>query len=391
MMGPAPGLSKFFSARGGTRGATQKQLDFMSAVWFSPERALPQPGGKEHRMSQNNPIQRFFHVPPDGNPIVVPDLGAALSALESGGYIWLNFIDPAREDLAPLAGPLGLHALALEDCLDDEQIPKIEDYPTNTFILFNKFHFEAGELFIDEVDLFLGNNFLIVVSHNMHGTGSFLDRLEQMAGLDRANVMLGPDHLLHVILDHIVDGKFDTMERIREELDFLEENILYDLSSFRPEQLMALRRNLLRLRKSIIHEREILVKICRRDSPFITEKSIYDFRDIYDHIAKFFEEAEIFREMIASFMEIYLSMTNNRMAMLANRTNRFIRRLTIINTIFMPLTLLAGIGGMSEWSMITGPGNWKYSYPLFFLLMAVIGLVNYILLKRYESKDKDIE
>ena len=129
------------------------------------------------------------------------------------------------------------------------------------------------------------------------------------------------------------------------------------------------------------------MKICRKDSPFITEKSIYDFRDIYDHLAKFFEEAEIFREMISSFMEIYLSMMNNRMAILANRTNRFMRRLTLLTTIFMPLTLLAGIGGMSEWSMMTGPANWKISYSLFLLLMAIIGVVNYLLLKRYESKD----
>ena len=342
-------------------------------------------------MTRNSPVQRFFHVPPDGNPVVLPDLGAALAALGKGGYIWLNFIDPAREELAALAGPLGLHPLAVEDCLDDEQVPKIEDYPTNTFVLFNRFHYESGGLFIDEVDLFLGAGFLVVVSHNMHGSGSFLDRLEQVAGLNREDVVKGPDYLLQVILDHIVDQKFSTIEAIREELDAMEETILYDLASFRAEDLMAQRRNLLRLRKSIVHEREILVKICRRDSPFITEKSIYAFRDIYDHIAKFFEEAEIFREMIASFMEIYLSMTSNRMAMLANRTNRFIRRLTIINTIFMPLTLVAGIGGMSEWSMMTGPENWKYSYPLFFLLMAVIGFVNFILLKRYESKDKEME
>ena len=120
-------------------------------------------------MNQNNPVQRFFHVPPDGNPVVVPDLAAALAALNGGGYIWLNYLDPAREDLAALAGPLGLHPLAIEDCLDDEQIPKIEDYPTNTFVLFNKFHYEAGELFVDEVDLFLGKNFLVLVSHNLHG------------------------------------------------------------------------------------------------------------------------------------------------------------------------------------------------------------------------------
>ena len=117
---------------------------------------------------------------------------------------------------------------------------------------------------------------------------------------------------------------------------------------------MRLRRDLLTLRKSLFHEREILVKICRRDSPYVSEKAIYHFRDIYDHLAKYFEMVEIYREMITSLMEMYLSMINNRMAEMANRTNATVRRLTLINTVFMPLTLLAGIGGMSEWSMMTG-------------------------------------
>src|SRR5512138_1781307 len=141
-------------------------------------------------MSATTPSTKsFFHVPPDGNPVAVPDLAAAQEALKDGGYIWLNLLDPARDDLDALAQPFGLHPLSIEDCLDDEQIPKIEDYPTNNFILFNKFHYEAKELYVDEVDLFLGKNFLILVSHNMHGDPNFLDRLEQMAALERENVL----------------------------------------------------------------------------------------------------------------------------------------------------------------------------------------------------------
>lgn len=334
----------------------------------------------------------FFHVPPDGNPVAVPDLGSALEALRGGGYLWLNLIDPAREDLEALSQPFGLHPLAIEDCLDDEQIPKIEDYPANTFILFNKFHYEAQELFIDEVDLFLGKNFIILVSHNMHGDPSFLDRLEQMAGLERDNVLRGADYLLHVIMDYLVDQKFETIGSLRDEIDNIEEQIISDIAVFKPEELMRLRRHLLKIRKSITYEREILVKICRKDSRFITEKSIYEFRDIYDHLSKFFEETDIYREMISSFMEMYLSMMNNRMTMLSNRTNRIVRRLTMITTIFMPMTLLSGIGGMSEWSMMTGPENWKIAYPLFLVMMMVVGAGSYFILKRLESGDrKEIE
>ena len=148
-----------------------------------------------------------------------------------------------------------------------------------------------------------------------------------------------------------------------------------------------LRRALLAMRKSLFHEREILVKVCRRDSPFIGEKAIYHYRDIYDHLTKCFEIVEVYREMVTNAMEMYLSLINNRMARVSNRMNATVRRLTLITTIFMPLTLLAGVGGMSEWSMITGPDNWKVSYPLFLVGMAVIGLLSYRALRWLESRD----
>jgi magnesium transporter len=334
------------------------------------------------------PVRSFYHIPASGIPASLPDLDAALSALKGEGYIWLNFLNPGREDLAALSGPLGLHPLAVEDCLDEKQIPKIEDYPTNTFVLFNMFYYADRSLAVDEIDLFIGKNFLVIACQNLHGRPRFLERLLEVAILNAKNIGKGPDYLLHEVMDYIVDQKFHAVEAFQEEIERLEETILDSISSFRPRDLMVLRKNLLALRKSIIHEREILVKICRRDSPFISDKSIFDFRDIYDHLAKFYEEAEIFREMISNLMEMYLSTMNNRMSMLANRTNMVVRRLTFITTIFMPLTLIAGIGGMSEWSMMTGPHNWKIAYPLFFLLMVAVGIVNYLLLKKLESQDK---
>jgi magnesium transporter len=145
---------------------------------------------------------------------------------------------------------------------------------------------------------------------------------------------------------------------------------------------------LLTLRKSLFHEREILVKICRKDCQFIPEKAIFFYRDIYDHLAKFFELTESSRDIVTSLMEMYLSMLNNQMAISANDTNAIVRRLTFITTIFMPLTLLAGIGGMSEWSMMTGPENWKISYPAFIVAMGFLGVANYFFLKGFEKKRK---
>lgn len=333
------------------------------------------------------PTTRFYHIPPQGKITNLPSISDALVSLNNGGYVWLDFFDPTKEDLYSLVEPLGLHQLSIEDCFDDDQVPKIEDFPTNTFILFNSYSYIDKTLYIDEIDLFLGKNFLITVNRNNTKSKKFFDKLENTVTQDLVDIKRGPDFLLHVILDYIVDEKFSAIEILEDELDEAEEMIIKEPLIFKPETLIYLRRHLLRLRKSLFHEREILVKLCRRDSPFIKEKAIYHFRDIYDHLAKFFEATEIYREMIASLMEMYLSIINNRMTMTANQTNQFIRRMTLIMTIFMPLTLLSGIGGMSEWSMMTGPQNWKFSYPAFLVLMVVVALTCYYILKWVEKKD----
>ncbi len=339
---------------------------------------------------------RFYHIARDGNPARLSTLAEALSAIKGGGFIWLDFIRPSKEGLPALKGELsvlvealGLHPLSIEDCTDENQIPKIEDFPRNTFILFNTFSYSTQKLTIDEVDLFIGENFLVTVSGGEAGRERPFSSIEHMLELDIENVRQGPAFLMHVILDQIVDRKFLAIEALEDELDAAEELMLADASSFNPAGLLHLRRDLLALRKSLFHEREILVKICRKDCPFISEKVIYPYRDIYDHLAKFFELTETFREIVTSLVEMYLSMINNRMTRFANETNATVRRLTFITTIFMPLTLLAGIGGMSEWSMMTGPSNWRIAYPAFMVALVMIGVASYFLLKRLEQRGRD--
>jgi magnesium transporter len=334
---------------------------------------------------------RFFHISPDGNLKRVATLAEALTEVKSGGTIWLDFFDPAKEELSPLTEALGVHPLSVEDCLDEDQVPKVEDFPRSTFIIFNCYEYRNKELSIEEVDFVIGENFLVTVSGG-RGAGRRFDRkAEETIRLDMENVRKGPAFLLHVLLDDIVDNKFAAIEAIQEEIDDAEERVLEDTGTFEPRELLRLRRYLLMLRKSLFHEREIMVKICRRDSPFISERSIYHFRDIYDHLAKFFEAVEINREMITNLMEMYLSIINNRMAMMANRTNRIVRLLTLITTVFMPLTLLAGIGGMSEYTMMTGAGHWKIAYPLFLLGLAVVGIASYFALRWAESRFDDAD
>ena len=329
---------------------------------------------------------RFFHIAAGRGIRRVSSLGEALASRKQGGYVWIDLVAPARRDMEAVAGPLGIHPLAVEDCLDEDQVPKIEDYPGHTLILFNRYTYADREIAVEEVDFLQGEDFLVTVSGaGGCGHGAF-DTLEALASLDLANVEKGPDFLLHVTLDHTVDAKLTTIEALEDDIETAEEGMLEGADTFRLEHLVSLRRALLSLRKSLFHEREILVKICRKDSPFISEAAIYHFRDIYDHLTKFFEFTEMNRDILTSLTETYLSLVNNRMAEVANRTNRSVRRLTLITTVFMPLTLLAGIGGMSEWSMMTGPANWRLAYPLFIAGLVVIGALNYGWLRRVERK-----
>jgi magnesium transporter len=330
----------------------------------------------------------FYHIPQKGKLSSIATVDAALTGAKDNGFVWLDYCQPTKEELSNLIDPFGLHPLSIEDCLDENQIPKIEDFPRNTFIIFNTFDYSNKILSIDEINLFIGENFLVTVSQRNSENRRLLDGIEHIVEMDIESARHGPAFLMHVILDYVVDQKFLAIEGLEDELEVREEAMLADVSAFKPAELLQSRRDLLSLRKSLFHEREILIKICRKDCPFIPDKAIFHYRDIYDHLTKFFELTESYRDIVTSLMEMYLSMLNNQMTKAANQTNMAVRRLTFITTIFMPLTLLAGIGGMSEWSMMTGPHNWRIAYPAFLLAMGVIGFVSYRLLKWFEKRGR---
>jgi magnesium transporter len=329
---------------------------------------------------------KFYHFTPTGLLYGIGTLEEAIAASKEGGFVWFNFYKPSKEELSSLIDTIGIHPLSVEDCFDEKQVPKIEHFQNNTFILFNAFSYVDKSLLIDEINIFIGKNFLITVNGINSGERKPLNDIAGIIESSPANAKAGPDFLMHIILDYLVDQKYKAFDGMEDELESAEELLLGNVEKFQPIQLIRMRKDLLSLRKSLFHEREILVKICRLDCPFVTEKAIVHYRDIYDHLAKFFELTETYREIETSLMELYTSLLNNLMTKMSNDTNTSVRRLTLMATIFMPLTLIASIGGMSEWSMITGPSNWKTTYPLFLLGMVVIGVSTYYLIRRIEKR-----
>lgn len=331
----------------------------------------------------------FYCISKPGEIDLADSLTDALAKVKESGFVWLSYSNPAKTDLSVLVDALGIHPLSIEDCFDDEQIPKMDNFPGYTHILFNSFAYKDKKLVIEEVNLYLGDKFIVSVSQPQaniqNNLKEFRDLVEQEIDIAKE----GPSFVMHIILDHIVDQKLIAIEAIEEELIAAEDTMLENLKDFEPSDLQRIRRELLSLRKSLFHEREILVKINRKNSRFIPDEAIFHFSDVYDHLNKFFELTEINREVLTSLMQMNLSLLNNKMSRAANQTNMSVRRLTFITTIFMPLTLISGIGGMSEYSMMTGSENWRLAYPLFLGAMAGIGIVNYFILRWMARNDDD--
>jgi len=193
---------------------------------------------------------------------------------------------------------------------------------------------------------------------------------------------------MHIIIDYIVDQMADVVEKAEADLDKAEEEILASPAIFDPSRLIYLRRNLLALSKILFHEREVLTKISRNDCEWVPEKATVHYRDIFDHLSNFLEMTESNRDNVTSLMELYASMLNNQMARDSNQTNATVRRLTFITTIFMPLTLVAGVFGMSEWTVMTGgEENIRRSFLIFAAIMVIIGLTNFLVIQWLERRD----
>lgn len=312
----------------------------------------------------------------------------ALSMRKSGGFLWCALLSPSPKDLEPLIKGLDIHPLSIADCFDDQYLPKMDIFPDYLGILFNDFVEEEGLVAIREINFFIGKDFLVSVFRGKDADATrFTDILERFA-LDADNLVSGPIRLLYAILDRLIDNKFSLVEKVGDHISAFEDRVLGDFQAINPAESHEIRQNLMVLRKSLLHERELLARLCRRDSPLIQVADIAYFNNLYDHLAKFVEIVESNRETMTNLAQIQLTLTNNAMAEASNRMNRSVNRLTLITTIFMPLSLIAGIGGMSEWTQITGPENWKVSYPILLGVMALLGVANYFVLRWLERKDR---
>ena len=268
--------------------------------------------------------------------------------------------------LREIADVFGIHKLALEDIVNVHQRSKVEDYDHHLFIVTRMINLVGDRLDTEQISLFLGERYLVTFQER---AGDCLDpvreRIRKRSGRIRG---AGSDYLAYAVLDAVVDAWFPLLEDYGELLEILEDGIMEKPGSEIVSRIHRVKRDLLIVRRTIWPMRETVNSLFREDL-VEPETHIY-LRDCYDHVIQVLDIVESYRDMASGLMEFYLSSVSNRM-------NEIMKVLTIIATIFIPLTFIAGIYGMnfdpgaSPWNM--PELGWKYGYPTIWAVMAALG------------------
>ncbi len=300
-----------------------------------------------------------------------------VAAAPAGKKLWLRVVGHDPVLLGQLNERFGVHPLVLEDVINVGQRPKIEDYDTHLFIIVDTVRGDDGSYQEEQVSLLLFDSLLITVQEReSEQFRPIEDRLRGGRGKARA---MGLDLLSYAIVDTVVDHYFPVLEQISDRLEAIEESLLESPDREDLEALYALKRDLLRLRKATWPLREMISGLGRGDSHLMGPETRLYLRDVLDHTVQIMEVVEACRETATSLTDLYVSSLSNRM-------NGIMKVLTVIATIFMPLTFLAGIWGMNfnpEAGRLNMPElNWAWGYPFALGVMAAVGVGMVVAFKR---------
>ncbi len=255
------------------------------------------------------------------------------------------------------------HPLMMEDILHAEQRPKLEHYGDFLFIVLRMITPKDGRIQSEQLSIILGPSFVLSFQET---EGDVFDLIRERIRIARGRIRrLGPDYLAYSLIDAVVDGYFVVLEHVGERIEELEEALTSNPSPAIIQQLHRLKREMIMLRKAVWPIREILNSMERQDVSLIRPETLPYLRDVYDHTLRVVDTTETYRDMLTGMMDLYLSAVSNRM-------NEVMKILTVIATIFIPLTFLAGVYGMNfrHFPEI----EWRYGYALFWVIsLSMIG------------------
>jgi magnesium transporter len=280
---------------------------------------------------------------------------------------WIN-IDGVHQldNIEKIGNQFKIHPLVLEDIMNTEQRPKMEDFDDYLFVALKMLHYDEqeNETKTEQVSLILSTNYVISFQES---EGDVFDPLRERMRNDRGRIRkMGADYLAYSIIDAIVDNYFMVLEKIGEKIEDIEDELVKNPTPEVLQTIHRLKRELIFLRKSVWPLREVISRLERWESPLINKSIDIYLRDVYDHTIQVIDSLETFRDMLSGILDIYLSSVSNRM-------NEVMKVLTIIATIFIPLTLIAGIYGMNFKYM--PELDWFWGYPMVYAIMLAISAV----------------
>jgi magnesium transporter len=292
---------------------------------------------------------------------------------QNAGLLWVSLENLSESEIQTiLVDTFHFHPLTIEDSITiGYQTPKIDDFGSYLFVIAHALGTNKQQLETSELNCFLGNSYLVTSFQDpqMTPVSTIWKRLER----DERLVQNGSDFLLHSIFDVLVDEYMPLLDSMDEEIEVLEDEVLANAQPTILEQILDLKHRIMSLRRIINPQREVMNRLSRDDFPQIDRKSRIYYRDIYDHLVRIQDLSESIRDIISGSMDIYLSATSNRL-------NQIMKALTIVSTIFLPMSFFAGVWGMN---FVNLPEiHWKYGYALAWGVFITIPVVMLVYFKR---------
>jgi magnesium transporter len=304
----------------------------------------------------------------------VQTVGETLPFKNSPTVTWIN-VDGIHEVeiLDQLGDSFGLHPLVVEDIANTDQRPKTEDFGDYIYVVLRMLQYEKGgeEVVTEQTSLILGESYVLSFQER---PGDVFDPIRERIRSYKGRIRkMGADYLAYTLIDSIVDNYFVVLERLGEEIESLEEELVTNPIPETLQTIHELKREMIFLRKSVWPLREVINALERGESSLIQESTAIYFRDVYDHTIQVIDAVETLRDIISGMLDIYLSSISNRM-------NEVMKVLTIIATIFIPLTLIAGIYGMNFRYM--PELEWRWGYLMVWLVMLALGISMVVYFRR---------
>jgi magnesium transporter len=297
-------------------------------------------------------IYSMSYVPGEELRTNIPVKEYAAILKNPDALLWIDFDGEPDTSAEPiLTGIFRFHPLAVDDALQETHTPKVDDWGEYVYIVLNAMVFNQDDglsLTTKELDVFLGKNF--VVTHHDNSIVP-LEKARAACLRDKRYTSHGPDHLLYKIIDDLVTDYMPMIEAIDDQIDRVEDEVLVKAAPDTLERIFSLKRILLAMRRIITPQREVLNKLARDDFEVIDPHDRIFFRDIYDHLVRLHDVNESMRDLVTGSLDTYLSVVNNRM-------NDIMKTLTIITTIFMPISFITGFFGMNFFEPVAGLTNW---------------------------------